>query len=125
MFELSVTAEPDGVIVVGPIGEVDMSTAPRLRQELVRLAVDATQPPRLVLDLAGVDLLDTTGIAAILEGVKRCALRDGALHLARPEPQVQRELNLTRVAEALPVHSTVAAAVVAVRASDRDRIDPT
>ncbi len=125
MFDLAVTTEPDGVVVVGLTGEVDMSTAPRLRQELVRLAADAAQPPRLVLDLAGVDLLDTTGIAAILEGVKRCALRDGALHLARPEPQVRRELNLTRVAEVLPVHTTLAAAVAAVRASDRERVDPT
>lgn len=110
------TEAPDGVVVLTVTGEVDMSTAPRLRAELVRLTTESSVRPRVVVDLVGVDLLDTTGLSAILEGVKRCSLRDGALELARAEPQVLRELELTRVLDSLPVHATVDEAVAAVLA---------
>lgn len=116
VFDLVVTEMPGGVTVLSATGELDMASAPRFRQELVRLASDAIDAPRLVVDLAGVDLLDTTGLAAILEGVKRCALRGGALELARAEPQVVRELELTRLSDALPVHATIDEAIVAVLA---------
>ena len=114
VFELVVTDAPDGVVVLTVSGEVGMSTAPDLRRALVRSATEAVAPPRLVLDLSGVDLLDTTGLAAILEGVKRCRLRGGDLVLARAEPQVVRELELTGLGPAFPVHPTVADAVAAV-----------
>ena len=113
VFEIVATDVPGGVTVLSVSGEIDMTTAPRLRGELVRAATERT-PPRIVLDLCGVDLLDTTGIAAIVEGVKRCRLGGGALALARSEPQVRRELELTGIATALPVHVTVDDAVSAV-----------
>lgn len=115
VFDLVVTDAPDGVIVLSVTGEVDMSSAPRLRSELVALCTRSDAPPRIVVDLAGVDLLDTTGIAAILEGVKRCTLRGGALELARAEPQVCRELELTGLASAFPVHPTLDVAATALR----------
>ena len=116
MFDLVATDASGGVTVLTVTGEIDMASAPRLRQELVRIATDSPTEPRIVLDLCGVDLLDTTGIAAILEGVKRCALRNGALALARAEPQVERELRLTRLLEVLPAHPSVDDAVAALRA---------
>lgn len=113
-FDLVVTAAPGGVTVLTVSGDIDMVTAPRLRAELVRLCAEHVGTPRLVLDLVGVDLLDSTGIGAVLEGVKRCSLAGGALVLARAEPQVRRELELTRTADALPVFDTVEDARVAL-----------
>lgn len=115
VFELVATDVPGGVTVLTVCGEIDIASAPRLRQELVRLTSECEGSPRIVVDLGGVDLLDTTGIAAVLEGVKRCTLRSGALALARAEPQVERELEITRILEVLPVHATVDEAVAAVR----------
>lgn len=114
VFDLVATGAPEGVVVLTVTGEIDMANAPRLRSELVRACTEGDGPPRIVIDLVGADLLDSTGIAAILEGVKRCALRGGDLALARAEPQVRRELELTRVAAILPIHATVDAAVAAV-----------
>lgn len=109
------TGAPGGVTVVTISGDVDMASAPQIRSELVRIIASVDDPPRLVVDLCGVDLLDTAGLGALLEGVKRCALRDGRLVLARAEPQVRRELELTRVAEVLSAHPTVEAAASALR----------
>ncbi|MBU3701271.1 MAG: STAS domain-containing protein [Acidimicrobiia bacterium] len=111
MSELVVTGAPGGVTVVTISGDVDMTSAPQVRSELVRIIASVDDPPRLVVDLCGVDLLDTVGLGALLEGVKRCALRDGRLVLARAEPQVRRELELTGMLGALPVHADVERAV--------------
>lgn len=113
-LELVVTGAPGGVTVLTIIGEIDMVTAPRLRSELVRLATESSTAPHIVLDLYGVDLLDTAGIGAILEGVKRCVLREGRLVLARAEPQVARELELTRLIGVLTPYAMVDDAVAAV-----------
>ena len=88
-----------------------MATVPKLRSEVVRLIASLDDPPRVVFDLSGVDLLDTSGMAVLLEAIKRCSLRSGVVALARAEPQVERELELTGMSRILPVHPTVEAAV--------------
>jgi len=106
IFELVVTESHEGVAVISILGELEMANAPRLRGELISL-VGARNEPLIVLDLAGVDLIDATGLGVIFEGVKRTRLRGGDLALARAETQVQRELDLMRVSEILPVHPSV------------------
>ena len=113
--ELVVTGAPGGVTVVTISGDVDMVTAPQVRSDLVRIIAAVDGPPRLVIDLCGVDLLDTAGLGSLLEGVKRCALRAGGLVLARAEPQVRRELELTGMTEVLTVHPTVETAAAALQ----------
>lgn len=115
MTELVVTAAPGGVTIVAISGDVDMVTAPQVRSDLMSIIASVEHPPRLLVDLSGVDLLDTAGIGSLLEGVKRCSLRQGSLVLSRAEPQVLRELELTRVAEVLSVHPTVEAAMAALQ----------
>ncbi|MCX6509635.1 MAG: STAS domain-containing protein [Actinobacteria bacterium] len=110
MFDLVATEPIEGVVVIAIIGELDISTAPRLREELIRVAADS-ETPKIVLDLAGVDLLDPTGLGVIFDGVKRTRLRGGDLVLARAEPQVRRDLEITRVIEILPVSDSVKDAI--------------
>ena len=105
IFDLVVTEPVAGVAVISIVGELDLSTAPRLREELIRLTM--TDSPRVVLDLGGVDLLDPTGLGVIFDGVKRTRSRGGELVLARAEPQVRQDLEITRVIEILPVFETV------------------
>jgi anti-sigma B factor antagonist len=114
LFELEVSAL-DGVDLCTVIGELDVSSAPKLRQALVELAAAAPGPPLVVVDLAGVDFLDSTGLGVLLGGLKRVRARDGALALCRAEPQVRKVFEVTRVIEILPVHDGVDEAIAAVR----------
>ena len=113
IFDLAVAEPVDGVVVISIVGEFDMSTAPRLREEVIRV-VSATDTPRVVLDLAGVDLLDPTGLGVIFDGVKRTRSRGGDLALARAEGHVLRDLELTRVIEILPVFDSVSKAIQSI-----------
>jgi anti-sigma B factor antagonist len=115
LFELDVSTAEGGVAVCTVVGELDVASAPRLRQELVRLVADAAGPPRIVVDLAGVDFLDSTGLGVLLGGLKRVRSQHGELALARAESQVRKVFEVTRVIEILPIHDELDAAVAAVR----------
>jgi len=59
--ELSISTRDEGVhTVVEVVGELDVSTADRLRERFVDLIADGRY--RLVVDLQGVDFLDSTGL---------------------------------------------------------------
>jgi len=115
LFELDVTTADGGVVVCTVMGELDVASAPKLRQALVKAVADADGPPRIVVDLAGVDFLDSTGLGVLLGGLKRTSAQGGALALARPEPQVRKVFEITRVNEILPLHDELDAAVAAVQ----------
>lgn len=110
LFDVTVTpADSDPrVAVVAIVGELDVATAPRLRQELVGLS--ARGPHRLVIDLGGVDFLDSTGVGVLLGAVRRARTGDGRLALANAEPQVARVFEVTRLIDILPLHDSVEAA---------------
>lgn len=114
LFELDVTAD-DGVVVCTVVGELDVASAPRLRQALVQAVSDADGPPRIVVDLAGVDFLDSTGLGVLLGGLKRTVAQGGSLALSRAEPQVRKVFEITRVIEILPIHDELDAAIAAVQ----------
>ena len=93
-------------------GELDVASAPRLRQEVVTLASGGRT--LLVIDLAGVDFLDSTGLGVLLGALKRVRSAGGDLALCRAEPQVAKVFEITRLSDVLPLHDTVDSAVSAV-----------
>jgi anti-sigma B factor antagonist len=107
LFDVTVTpaATDPSVTVVAVVGELDVATAPRLRQELIGLASHGSR--RLVIDLAGVDFLDSTGVGVLLGAVRRARDGDGRIALANAEPQVARVFEVTRLVDILPLHASV------------------
>jgi anti-sigma B factor antagonist len=113
LFETVVATGSSGVVVLAVIGDLDIASAPKFQREL-HSSIDAAGPAGVVLDLAGVDLVDGIGLGVVLDGIKRTGLRGGRLVIARPGPQARRELELTRLVEILPVHETIEDAMAAV-----------
>ena len=92
-------AEPastmNGVMVLCLHGELDMATAPQANAAL-HAALDA-RPPALIVDVAGLSFIDSTGIGALV-GVARRAESDGcSLTLRSPSRPVLKVLQLTGV----------------------------
>lgn len=104
LFDLQIT-ECEGWAVIAPIGEVDLATAPRIRQEGVRVVAGGAR--QVVVDLGGVDFLDSLGAGVLVALRKRVAAVGGTLRLARPEPQVARVLRLAGVDRAIEVLPTL------------------
>ena len=73
------TSSRDGVSVLTLRGEIDVYTAPRLRQAIIDLVDGGAS--RLVVDMEKVDFLDSTGLGVLVGGLKRVKLKDGSLSI--------------------------------------------
>jgi anti-sigma B factor antagonist len=86
------TTDRQGVPVVWAAGEVDVSTAPRLREHLANLPAEAR---RVVVDLSEVSFLDSTGLGVLVAGWKRCQESGAILDLVVTRSQVRKVLEIT------------------------------
>ena len=84
----------DGTVVVCPIGELDLASAPELERVLEALI---TGPLAVVVDLSGLTFVDCAG----LRPIQRVVRQGGSLarfRLSGPSPFVQRVLDLCGLA---------------------------
>lgn len=99
----------------GPIltvsGELDVATAPRLRAEVGRLALDPGQ--LLVVDLAGVTFCDSSGISALIAARNAAEAAQAGIALVAVPHRITRTLGLTGLADFFPTYPTAEAAVTA------------
>lgn len=104
--------ETDGCAVVVAGGEIDICTAPGLRDAL---AGAAQRSRRVIIDLTGVRFLDSTGMAVMVEALHDERHRDdGALCLVGPTGVVARALEVTGLTTLFPVFPSVAVAAGAI-----------
>ncbi len=115
LFDLAVT-DHDNCAVLAVTGELDVATAPQLRQEAVRLATSGRT--HLVIDLSGVDFLDSTGLGVIVGVLKRVRTHGGELAVAGAENHVRKVFDLTRVSDILPMYATADEACAAFEQAD-------
>lgn len=92
-------------------GEVDVYTAPRLRERLVELVSQGTQ--RIVVDLEAVDFLDSTGLGVLVGGLKRLRSHDGDLSLVCTQPRILKVFEITGLTKVFAIHDSVDAATAA------------
>jgi anti-anti-sigma factor len=101
---LRITVESDGgTTVLRLVGELDLASADLLRERVRTLLGHGTVLERLVLDLAGLEFLDVTGLGALLETRRKLAAIDATLTLRRPRPMVVRMLALLDLDGALQI----------------------
>jgi anti-sigma B factor antagonist len=98
------TRDCDGHVVVMLRGELDVADAAGVA---AALAVVAARAPEIIVDLAGLEFIDSSGVAALARGRKLARHAGGDLLLAAPQHQVLRVLALTRLIDVFAVHVSV------------------
>ena len=91
-LELTVS-EHGGETVVGAAGELDVNTAPELREQLARLVNEGAR--QIVVELSDVSFVDSTALSVLVSALKRLRQADGDLQLASPTPSVRRVFEIT------------------------------
>lgn len=104
-MNIETSTAANGVTVIRPQGRLDMRVAPDIRQGLAELA--RTGNARMVLDLEAVSFIDSSGLGAIISGLKSAREAGGDLRIARPNQQVRLVLQLTTLDRVLKPHSSV------------------
>lgn len=101
--------EQGGSTVLAVRGEVDVYTAPRLREKLVELVAQGKH--QIVVDLEAVDFLDSTGLGVLVGGLKRLRSHDGDLVLVCTQHRILKVFEITGLTKVFAIHDSVAAAV--------------
>ncbi|MBQ8216339.1 MAG: STAS domain-containing protein [Oscillospiraceae bacterium] len=83
-------------------GELDHHGA-RDALRRIELAIDAALPRKLVLDLAGVTFMDSSGIALILRSQQRMQLLEGSLLVCNVPPQARRVLDAAGISRLVTI----------------------
>ena len=97
------------VIEVG--GEIDVYTAPKLRERIIEL-VDEGQY-HLVVDLEKVEFLDSTGLGVLVGGLKKVRAHDGSLQLICTQERLLKIFRITGLAKVFVIHDSADGALAA------------
>ena len=103
----------DGIEVIDVQGEIDIYTAPRLRELLIDLAVKGSC--QLVVNLDKVGFLDSTGLGVLVGGLRRVRAHDGSLDLVCTQPRILKILKITGLTEVFGIYQTSDQAIAATK----------
>ena len=96
--DLRVGVRPGAPLVVEICGEIDIQSAPQLREELLRVL--RRHGSQLALDLGDVTFIDCAGINVLLATRRRARLEDGWVRVIRASPRARRTISLLGLQEA-------------------------
>ncbi|MFG2262033.1 STAS domain-containing protein [Streptomyces sp. NPDC048720] len=108
-LDVTVQYPVDRTAVVSVSGDVDLHTSATLRAHA--LAVVAEGVPHIVLDLAHVDFVDSTGLSTFIGLLHTTQQAGGSLRLADVPDRLTRMVTMTGISELMPIHTTVADAL--------------
>lgn len=114
------TREQDGYAIVEVRGEVDVYSHARLRQYLEALYARGARS--LVIDAAGIEFIDSSGLGVLVGAYKRSNRRGGFLLVAAPCPRVARMLQITGLERVFGRVESVQAAVDRLQAAARETV---
>lgn len=103
------------IVVVAVRGELDLFTAPELREAL-RDHAEEDPPPHVVADLGGCTFVDASGCQVLLRAARRLAALQRRLAIVNTNPGTGRILSVMGLDELFPVVATRDEALAAVRA---------
>ena len=105
------TREVDGTTVVSVGGEIDVYTAPKLRDKITELVAAGSHD--LVVDLEAVEFLDSTGLGVLVGGLKKVRAHDGSLQLVCTQDRLLKIFRITGLAKVFAIHGSAEEAIAA------------
>ncbi len=103
-FKMEMHTLDQGVPVIELEGEVDVYTAPQLKQQVIGVLESGSKG--LVVDLTKVDYLDSTALGVLIGGLKRIREVDGNLMLICPSPRIRRVFEITGLDKIFLIYNT-------------------
>ncbi len=105
------TREADGKTIVAVGGEIDVYTAPKLRDKITELVGRGSY--HLVVDMQQVEFLDSTGLGVLVGGLKKVRAHDGSLQLVCNQDRLLKIFRITGLAKVFVIHETADEALAA------------
>jgi len=90
-------------------GEVDVANAHQVRDAALKLVSEGVR--LLVVDLSGIEYMDSAGLGVLVAIHKRLREQGGSLAVAGPQPRVGRLFEITGLSQVFAVREDAAAAL--------------
>jgi anti-sigma B factor antagonist len=103
------TRTEDDHTIVEVAGEIDVYTAPKLREALIDL-VNAGKH-HIVVDVERVEFLDSTGLGVLVGGLKRVRAHNGSLRVVCTQERLLKIFRITGLTKVFSIHDSVSDAV--------------
>jgi anti-sigma B factor antagonist len=117
-FELTEEELDERSVVLRVVGEIHATTAPEFSERLnTAIAQGRTG---VVLDLTGVEFIDSTGLSVLLNGLRRVTRVRGTMVLACANPTVLRLFEITKLDSTFEIVADCDEAVARVRQAPAD-----
>ena len=107
-FQIETEKPEDGIVVVSPVGEVDLASSPALRTRLIEIISET--PKKLVLDLSRVPYMDSSGVATLVEALQQSRRQSTVLLLASLQDRVKSVFEIARLDTVFDIRVDVASA---------------
>ena len=105
------TRHENGHTIIEVGGEIDVYTAPKLRDRISELVADGNY--KLVIDMENVDFLDSTGLGVLVGGLKKLRAHDGSMQLICTQERLLKIFRITQLAKVFAIYETQADALAA------------
>jgi anti-sigma B factor antagonist len=106
LVELTISSRQEGEhTVISVSGEIDVYTAPSLRERLNELV--AAGHYDLIVDMVGVEFLDSTGLGVLVGCLKRVRSHEGTLRLVCAQEKILKVFRITGLTKVFPIHATL------------------
>ena len=99
----------DGTHIIDVTGELDVATGPQLAAVLDECDDRTT----VVVDLAHVTFLDSSGLAVLIKAHKQAVKREASFTVQNPQPNVRKVFEITRLDHLIRVDGTSGTALMA------------
>jgi len=110
--DLSLSTRTEGAHTIVAIGgEIDVYTAPKLREQLIDLVSNGSH--HLIVDMEAVEFLDSTGLGVLVGGLKRVRAHDGSLRLVCSQERILKIFRITGLTKVFSIYASVDEAMAA------------
>jgi anti-anti-sigma factor len=104
-MDLTIIPKRDGVAVAEMVGDLNLLCASDVRTGLAAAVNDGHR--RLVVDLGQINFIDSSGLGALISGLKSARQAGGDLRIASPGEQARVVLKLTTLDRVLHPYDSV------------------
>lgn len=108
-MEITTETRTEHTVVVYLAGRLDLLATADAKRQLNQMVSEGYY--QMVVDLAEIIFIDSSGLTALISGLKAARLAGGNLHLSRPGDEVLTILELTKLDRVIKIFSSVEEAV--------------
>ncbi len=107
-MQVNIKTHPAGITIIELFGEIDLDSSPEVRKQI--LAVTHKKSPKILINLAGVTYMDSSGVATMVEGLQRTNAYNGHFVLVSLGSGVREVFELSRLDKVFKIYDDISEA---------------